>query len=107
MLISAAMIETPIIFSFIVSMLILLAPLPSETALVKSIVLLAAALCMGIGTFGPGISSGKTTSAACNQITFNPDQYDTLSKTSVFSQGLIESSAIYALLIALWLIYWF
>jgi F-type H+-transporting ATPase subunit c len=108
MLVSAAMIETPIIFSLIVSMLILLAPLPAgPAALTKSIALLAAAICMGFGTFGPGISSGRASSAACEQITYNPDQYDTLSKASVFSQGMIDTSAIYALLVSLWLIYWF
>jgi F0F1-type ATP synthase membrane subunit c/vacuolar-type H+-ATPase subunit K len=107
MLISEAMIETPIIFSLIISMLILLAPLPAVGALTKSIALFAAALCTGLGTFGPGISSGKTSSAACEQIALNPDQYETLSKISVFGQGLIDTSAIYALLISLWLIYWF
>ena len=107
MLISEAMIETPIIFSLIVSMLILMAPLPAATAFTKCIALLAAALCTGIGTFGPGLSSGKSSSAACEQITLNPEEYDTLAKVSVFSQGMIDTSAIYALLISLWLIYWF
>jgi len=106
MLVSEAMIETPIIFSLIISMLILLAPLPAgSAALTKSIALFAAGLCMGFGTFGPGISSGKSSSAACEQITLNPEHYDTLSKVSVFGQGLIDTSAIYALLISLWLIY--
>lgn len=106
-LVSEAMIETPIVFSLVVSMLILMTPLPAAHALTKSISLLAAALCIGIGTFGPGISSGRTSAAACEQITLNPDQYETLFKVSMFSQGFIDTSAIYALLISLMLIYWF
>jgi F-type H+-transporting ATPase subunit c len=107
MLVSEAMIETPIIFSFVVSMLILLAPLPATYPLTKSIALLAAAIATGFGTFGPGISSGKTSAAACEQIALNPDHYESLSQISMFSQGLIDTSAIYSLLISLMLIYWF
>lgn len=107
MLISEAMIETPIIFSLIISMLILLTPLPAAYPLTKAIAFLAAAICTGLGTFGPGLSSGRTSSAACEQIALNPDQYELLSRVSMFSQGLIDTSAIYSLLISLWLIYSF
>lgn len=106
-LISEAIIETPIIFSMVVSMLILLSPLPEQGALLKSITLFAAALATGIGTFGPGISSGNTSATACHQIAINPDHYGVLSKISMFSQGLIDTAAIYALLISLMLIYLF
>ena len=67
--------------------------------------MLAAGLCTGIGTFGPGISSGKTASAACHQIAVNPEHHGMLSKVSIFAQGLIDTSAIYALLISLLLIF--
>ncbi len=107
MLVSEAMIETPIIFSLVIAMLILLTPLPADHALAKSIALLAAALSTGLGTFGPGISSGITASAACEQIALNPDQHELLSKVSIFAQGLIDTCAIYSLLISLMLIYLF
>lgn len=106
MLVSEAIIETPIIFSLVISMLILMTLLPATGALTKSITLLAAAFCTGIGTFGPGISSGKTSAAACEQIALNPEYYLTLSKVSMFAQGLIDTAAIYALVISIMLL-WF
>lgn len=105
MLVSEAIIETPIIFSLVISLLILMTPLPAA-ALTKSIALLAAGLCTGLGTLGPGISSGRTSAAACEQIALNPELYLTLSKVSMFAQGLIDTAAIYALVISIMLI-WF
>lgn len=106
-LMSEAMIETPIIFSLVVSLIILMTPLPPAYPFTKSLTLLAAALCIGLGNLGPGISSGKASSAACEQIAFNPDHYEALSLASLVSQGMIDTSAIFALLISLILIYWF
>ncbi len=73
--------------------------MPEENIL-DGIVLLSAGLCTGIVTIGPGISSGRTATAACNQIAYNPDTYTALSRLSMFAQGLIETSAIYAVLIS-------
>ena len=100
-LISAAIIETPILFAFLVSMLIIAA---TTTTVLKSIALLSAAFCIGIGTFGPGISAGKTASSACKQIAHNPDQYSSMSKTSIFAQSITSTAAIYALLVSILLI---
>ncbi|EKD49054.1 MAG: ATP synthase F0, C subunit [uncultured bacterium] len=106
-LISQAIIETPIIFSLIVSIsLLFLVPELEQEDLLNGITLLAAGLCTGIGTFGPGISSGKTATAAVEQIAINPELQATLSRVTIFSQGLIESSAIYAVLISFILLFW-
>ena len=59
---------------------------------------------MGISTIAVGISSGKTAATACNEIAKNPGMYALLSRTSLFAQGLIDTFAIYALLIAILLI---
>lgn len=107
MLVSQAMIETPIIFSLVIAMLILMTPLPAAYAMTKSIALCAAALCVALGMFAPGISAGRTTSASCEQIAHNPELYETFFKLSMISQGFIDTSAIYVLLISLMLIYWF
>lgn len=104
-LISEAIIETPIIFAFVISLLILYTPLGTTAPAFKSLALLGAALATAFGTFGPGISSGKTSAAACKQIAFKTDLYEELSKLSIFSQGIIDTAAIYALLISLLLIY--
>ncbi len=102
-LISQTIIETPIIFAFVISLSLLL--LPQANNLLYSIALLSAALCTGLGTFGPGISSGKTAAAASKQIAFNPHESNTLSRVSMFAQGMIETCAIYAVLVSFVLIF--
>lgn len=103
-LISNAIIETPIIFTLIVSLMILFTTDTSD-AFIKGIIFLSSASCMGIGTIGVGISSGITAASACHYIAKNPDLHPTLSRISMFAQGLIDTFAIYALLIALLLLF--
>lgn len=105
-LLSQAIIETPIIFALVVAVgLLFLVPAIPEENLLDGIALLAAGLCTGIGTLGPGISSGRTARAACEQIALQPDTYSSLSRISMFAQGLIETSAIYAILISFLLLF--
>lgn len=100
---SEAIIETPIIFALVVSILLLVTGIPNGNLLV-GIAMLFAGFCTGFGTIGAGISSGKTSSAACHQIALAPEKYSLLARVSMFSQGLIDTCAIYALLISLLLI---
>lgn len=97
--ISQAIIETPIIFSLVVSLL--LVGSTTATTYFDVIRYLAAALCVGIGTFSPGINSGKTAQAAAEQIALNPLHYSAVSRSSMIAQALIEAASIYALLVAL------
>ena len=101
--ISNAIIETPIVLSLVIA-LVLLADSVSPNNILDSIRVLSAALCIGIGTFGPGISSGRTSAIASKEIAKDPTVYSTLSKVSLFAQGLIDTCAIYAFLIALMII---
>lgn len=106
MLISEAIIETPIIFSLVISvMLLFMVPELGVESMLGGITFIAASLCTGIGTLGPGISSGRTAAEACRQIGIYSDEYNTLSRASMFAQGLIETSAIYAVLIGFALIF--
>ncbi len=105
-LISEAIIETPIIFALVISSsLLFIVPRLEQENLLDGIVMIAAALCTGIGTIGPGISSGKTATAACHQIALDPEIYGILSRVSMFAQGLIETTAIYAILISFLLLF--
>lgn len=79
--------------------------MPVPTDLLKGIAALAASITMGLGTFMTGISSGNTAAAAARQIAHNPSNYNVLSKTSIFAQGIIDTSAIYALIIAASLVF--
>jgi F-type H+-transporting ATPase subunit c len=102
--VSEAIIETPVIFALVISLLIIFSQPCPETALLASLAMLSAAVCTGIGTVGPGISSGKTAAAACQQIARDPNNYSLLSRASMFGQGLIDTCAIYALLVSIMLI---
>lgn len=98
---SEAIIETPIIFALLISLVLLFT---TGTGPIYGIASLAAALCIGLGTIGPGISSGRTAAAACKQIALHPERYSLLSKVSMFGQGLIDTSAIYSLVVSFMLI---
>lgn len=104
--ISQAIIETPIIFSFMVALVLLLFIPGSPTEnILHGIAMLSASLCIGLGTMGPGISSGRTAAQACTQITWHPELYGILSRISMFAQGIIETCAIYAVLISFLLLF--
>jgi len=100
-LISEAIIETPIIFALVIGLFLITLSAPT---LLKSIAMLGAAFCIGLGTLGPGIGSGRSSSEACKQIAKNPEIYSYLSKVSMFAQGMIDTAAVYAFLISLSLI---
>lgn len=94
--ISQAIIESPVIFSMVISLLLLFGA--TASTLTKGIAMLAAGIAMGLGTLGPGISSGRTAAAACKEIARDPELYGPLARSSIFAQGIIDTAAIYVLL---------
>ncbi len=102
--ISQAIIETPIIFAVLISIVLLLTPIKAPNEFFGAVSCLAAAICGALGTLGPGISSGLIAGAACREIAVHPEQHSILSRTSILGQGIIDAAAMYALLIALLII---
>jgi F-type H+-transporting ATPase subunit c len=68
---------------------------------------LAAGLGIAIGVFGPAISQGLTVFATVTGIARNPEVAGTLRVNMIIGLALIESLAIYALVVALLLFYAF
>jgi F0F1-type ATP synthase membrane subunit c/vacuolar-type H+-ATPase subunit K len=101
--ISQAVIETPVIFALMVSLLLITSTTRPDKSL-DGLAMISAALCIGLGTIGPGIASGRTAAAACKQIALKPELQGVISRVSMFAQGLIDTFAIYALLISAMLI---
>lgn len=99
--ISQAIIETPIIFALVIALIMMTSSALND---LQGIAFIAAALSIGIGTFGAGISSGRTAAAACKVIAIDPREYSTMSKVSMFAQGIIDTSAIYAFLVSFMII---
>lgn len=101
--ISQGIIETPILLVFITSAtLCFIAP---SSASYAGVVYLASAVCMGMSTLVPGISSGATAQTACQKITTNHDEYSTIANTSFLSQVFIETNAIYAMILVFVMIF--
>ena len=102
---SEAIIETSIIFALLTSMVLIGLPASPDGGLLRGIILLSAALCTGVSTIAPGISSGKVAAVACEQIAYHQSQYNRISHTSMIAQGLLDTCAIYGLLVSLMLIF--
>jgi F-type H+-transporting ATPase subunit c len=63
-----------------------------------------AALVMGIGTIGPALGQGFVGMKACENIGKYPESSGQIRGAMILAMSLIETSAIYALIIALMLI---
>lgn len=69
------------------------------------VVMGAAALVVAAGTIAPGFSQGKAISSALDAIARQPDASDRISRTLFVGLAMIESLAIYCLVIALILLF--
>ena len=73
--------------------------------LIKALAFLAAGIAMGFGAFGPGIGEGFVGGKACEAIGRRPDEANLITKTMVIGQAISETTGIYALVVALILIF--
>ncbi|HUW60980.1 MAG TPA: ATP synthase F0 subunit C [Candidatus Bathyarchaeia archaeon] len=61
----------------------------------------AAAFAISFGVIGAALSEGYATARACESIARNPQAAGAITRTMLIGQAITESTAIYALLIAL------
>ena len=73
--------------------------------LVKAAALLGAGLSMGLGAIGPGVGEGMTAAKACEAIGRNPKEAGLLTRTMLVGQAVSQSTAIYAMVVSLVLIF--
>jgi F-type H+-transporting ATPase subunit c len=102
--ISQAIVETPVIFAAIISLFLTTKALSLGNHPILGYAYIAFAACVALGTLGAGISSGRSAAAAATQIALNPQSYTAVSRASIMAQGLIDTCAIYAFIISLWLL---
>ena len=74
-------------------------------AIVVACSILAAALVMALGTIGTGLGMGNGLSSAANAVGRNPEAQGKILITMMVGLAMIESLAIYALVIALVVLY--
>ena len=71
----------------------------------KAAAFLGAAIAMGIGSIGPALGQGMIGTKACESIGKYPESSDKIRNTMIIALAIVESSAIYALLISGFLVY--
>ena len=77
----------------------------SGIQLIRAAALLGAGIAMGFGAIGPGIGEGFVAGKACEAIGRNPNQAGLLTRTMLVGQAISESTGLYALVVALLLIF--
>ena len=70
----------------------------------KAAVLVGAAIAMGIGTVGPALAQGLVGSKTCENIGKYPESFSKMRMTMLIAMGIIETGAIYALIISFYVI---
>jgi F-type H+-transporting ATPase subunit c len=72
----------------------------------KAAAFLGAAIAMGIGSLGPALGQGLIGAKACESLSKAPNEEvgAKIRLTMMMAMSLVETSAIYALIIAIWLI---
>jgi F-type H+-transporting ATPase subunit c len=72
---------------------------------IKLISIAAAALVVSIGSIGPSLAEGRSVAAAMDAIARQPEAAGTISRTLFVGLAMIETMAIYCLVVALLLLF--
>ena len=105
MLVGQAVAQTPSIFGLLVSFILMFKAFPASASLSAAMALLGAGLCMGFGGIGPGIGNGMAAEGAVRWVARNVSQAGNLMRIMLVGQAVSQSTAIYAMVISLVLIF--
>jgi F-type H+-transporting ATPase subunit c len=73
--------------------------------LIQIVSIVSAALAVGLGAIGPAMAEGRAVAAALEAIARQPESAGTISRTLFVGLAMIETMAIYCLVIALLLLF--
>ena len=105
MLIGQAVAQTPSIFGLLVSFILMFKSFPESVSLSASMALLGAGLCMGFGGIGPGVGNGMAAEGAVRWVARNVEHAGELMRIMLVGQAVSQSTAIYAMVVSLVLIF--
>ena len=71
----------------------------------KAMCAIAAAICMGIGSIGPALGEGNIGAKAVEAVGKQPEASDKIRSTLLFADALAETTGIYALIVAILLMF--
>ena len=77
----------------------------SGADLIRGLALLGGGICMGLGAIGPGIGEGFVAGKACEAMGRKPEEAGILTRTMIIGQAISESTGVYALVVALLLLF--
>ena len=103
MIIGQAVTQTSTIFALTVSLILIMAA-PQE-GVVAMASMLGAGFAMGFGAFGPGIGDGIVARFANFGVARNPKNMGLLTRSMIIGQAITETTDIYAMVVALMLIF--
>jgi len=103
MLIGQAVTQTPAIFAFLVSLLLILTK-SAEVSFVHIFAIIGAGIAMGFGALGPGLGSGIVAESAVKWTARRKENSKVIFRTMLLGQSVAQSTSIYSLLIAFVLI---
>lgn len=104
MLLTQSIMQTPLIFAFMVSMMIKMQAV-SITDLGQALRLIGAGLSIGLGSVGPTIGLALIAQQACISMGVNKYAYSTLFPFTIMSQAIVESPLIFALITSMFMLF--
>ena len=105
MLVGQAVAQTPSIFGLLVSFILMFKTFPESHQLHAAMALLGAGLCTGFGGIGPGVGNGMAAESAVRWVARNVQNAADLMRTMLVGQAVSQSTAIYAMVVSLVLIF--
>lgn len=105
MLVGQAVSQTPSIFGLLISFILMFKAFPESASLSTAMALLGAGICMGFGGIGPGVGNGLTAEGAVRWVARNIEATGVLTRTMLVGQAVSQSTAIYAMVVSLVLIF--
>jgi len=105
MLVGQAVSQTPAIFGLLISFVLMFKSHEASTTLSASMALLASGVCMGLGGIGPGIGNGMAAEGAVRWVARNMEYSGEMMRIMLVGQAVSQSTAIYAMVISLVLVF--
>lgn len=105
MLLGQAVTQTSAIYGMLISFVLLFMSYETTTAWAPAMALLSAGIAMGLGACAPGVGEGYVSRCAMRGISRNAGHKGLITQTMLVAMAVVESCAIYALVIALVLIF--
>lgn len=104
MIVGQAVTQSASIFALLVSFMLMFTD--PGGGVVRATALIASGVCMGAGGIGPGIGAGLAAGEAARGVSRYAGSENVVLRTMLIGQAVAQSTAIYALVVALLLIYY-